>query len=260
MSPADPVALPPRPGSSPLLLRQYDPLCDDRSAEGDDDVSGRALNFVGRSVIFFEGDLVDWVYEVVSGVVMLYKLLPDGRRQVVEILGAGDVFGFSSSAWHDCSAESLTATRCSAFDRAALQRSPRLTRRLNACLYNQLCALHDHALLLGRKSAIERMTSFLMRWIPERGLHKCPGPPRGEDRADIRLAMTRQEIADYLGLTIETVSRALTKLKRRGVISIGRLDEIRIHDVCRLCRMTGTHLTRGRWCSSHEAGPLREAR
>jgi CRP-like cAMP-binding protein len=240
------------------LLRQYDPLCDDRSSEGDDAEAGRPFNFATRSSIFFEGDLVDWVYEVVGGVVMLYKLLPDGRRQVVEVLGEGDVFGLSSTPWHDCSAEALTPTRCLAFDRASLEQSPALMRRLNARLYIQLCALHEHALLLGRKSAIERITSFLMRWIPHRGIHNCPGPQRSEDRADIRLAMSRQEIADYLGLTIETVSRALTKLKRRGVISIGRLDEICIHDVCRLCRMTGTHLTRGRWCSSREAWPLKE--
>jgi CRP/FNR family transcriptional regulator len=62
--------------------------------------------------------------------------------------------------------------------------------------------------------------------------------------------MTRQEIADYLGLTIETVSRSLGKLKRRNVVSISKLDQICIHDVCRLCRWTGTHLTQGAHCSS----------
>jgi len=66
----------------------------------------------------------------------------------------------------------------------------------------------------------------------------------------VRLTMTRQEIADYLGLTIETVSRSLTKLRSASVVSINNLDEICIHDVCRLCRLTGTHLTQGRWCSS----------
>jgi tripartite-type tricarboxylate transporter receptor subunit TctC len=59
-----------------------------------------------------------------------------------------------------------------------------------------------------------------------------------------------QEMFHYLGLTIETVSRCLTKLKRRGIVSIGKLDEIHVHDVCRLCRLTGTHLTRNGWCSS----------
>ncbi len=70
--------------------------------------------------------------------------------------------------------------------------------------------------------------------------------------------MSRQEIADYLGLTIETVSRTFTKLRRLGVVSINRLDEVCVHDVCQLCRMTGTHLTLGRWCSSREEALIKD--
>jgi CRP-like cAMP-binding protein len=116
-------------------------------------------------------------------------------------------------------------------------------RRLSSQLYLQICSLHEHTLLLGRKSAMERMTSFLMRWVPGRGGYRCPGLADVTDRADFRLATSRQEIADYLGLTIETVSRALTKLRRRGILSISKLDNICIHDICRLCRMTGTPLS-----------------
>ena len=95
-----------------------------------------------------------------------------------------------------------------------------------------------------------------MRFIPGRGRGKCPGPPKGDDSARVPLAMTRLEIADFLGLTIETVSRVLTRLKRRGILSIKRLDEVGVCDVCRLCRLSGTHLTNGRWCSSRgEAEP-----
>jgi len=97
---------------------------------------------------------------------------------------------------------------------------------------------------------MERVASFLIQCVPGRGGHNCPGPRDGDDHANIRLTMTRQEIADYLGLTIETVSRLLGRLKRRGLITIERLDEICVNDVCRLCRLTGRHLTRGRWCSS----------
>jgi CRP/FNR family transcriptional regulator len=213
--------------------------------------AGRDLHFPPRTLIFLEGDEVESVFQVVGGAVMLYKLLPDGRRQVVELLGAGDAFGFSPSSVRDCSAETLVATHCVALDRAAVERSPALVRALSARLYAQLCALHEHVMLLGRKSAMERIASFLTRCIPGRGHQGCPGPRDGDDHASVRLTMTRQEIADYLGLTIETVSRSLTKLKRRGVVSIGKVDEIYVHDVCRLCRLTGTHLTRGRWCSSH---------
>ena len=95
-----------------------------------------------------------------------------------------------------------------------------------------------------------------MRCIPARGRGKCPGPPAGDDSARVPLAMTRLEIADFLGLTIETVSRVLTRLKRRGILSIKKLDEVGVTDVCRLCRLSGTHLTNGRWCSSRgEADP-----
>jgi CRP/FNR family transcriptional regulator len=219
---------------------------------------GRQLQFAPRSLIFLEGDRADAVFQIVSGAAMLYKLLPDGRRQIVEILGPGDVFGFSPTAVHDVAAETLSAVRCTSFDRAEIEGSPTLMRRLSAHLYAQLCTLHEHVMLLGRKSSVERIASFLMRGVPGRGGHACPGPASGKDRADIRLAMTRYAIADYLGITIETVSRALARLKRRGIVSISRIDEVCIHDVCALCRLTATHLTCGTDCSSRPAARGRE--
>jgi CRP/FNR family transcriptional regulator len=242
------------PATSPGLLPFGPPILiprDDSEEPADAHRGGRELHFAPRSLIFMEGAEIESVFQIVEGAVMLYKLLPDGRRQVVEVLGAGDVFGFSPLPVRDCSAETLKATHCVAFNRDVVERSPSLVRKLSAHLYSQLCALHEHVMLLGRKSAMERMTSFLMRCVPGRGVHGCPGPGNGADHARVRLTMTRQEIADYLGLTIETVSRSLTKLKRRGVVSIGKLDEIDIHDVCRLCQLSGTHLTRGRSCSAH---------
>ncbi len=214
---------------------------------------GRELHFPSRTLVFLEGDEADSIFQILDGVVMLYKLLPDGRRQVVEVLGEGDVFGFSSSPLRDSAAETLAATRCTTYDRAALDRSPALASRLSRRLYSQLSQLHDHAVLLGRKSAMERIASFLMQCVPGRGGYGCTGPRARDDDANIRLTMTRQEIADYLGLTIETVSRSFTKLKSTGVVTISNLDEICIHNVCRLCRLTGTHLTSGRWCSSQGA-------
>lgn len=220
--------------------------------------AGRELQFGPRSLIFLEGDEASSIFQVIDGAAMLYKLLPDGRRQVIELLGAGDVFGCSPLPVRDCSAETLLATRCLALDRKIVEGSPALVRRLGARLRSQLCTLHEHVMLLGQKSAMERMASFLMRCIPGRGRDGCPGPRAGGDHADIRLTLMRQEIADYLGLTIETVSRSLTKLKRCDIMSIGRLDEIRIHNVCRLCRLTGTHLTRSEWCCSHAQEPGQE--
>jgi CRP/FNR family transcriptional regulator len=213
----------------------------DARAAGENE-AGRTLQFAPRSLVFLQGDAADAVFQIASGAAMLYKLLPDGRRQIVEILGAGDVFGFSPNATHDVSAETLTAVRCIAFDRADIESSPSLMSRLGARLYAQLCVLHEHVMLLGHKSSLERVATFLTRCVPGRGGPDCPGPRAGSDRADVRLALTRYGIADYLGMTIETVSRSLAGLKRRGIVSISKIDEVCIHDVCALCRLTGTHL------------------
>ncbi|MDJ0933466.1 MAG: helix-turn-helix domain-containing protein [Breoghania sp.] len=102
-------------------------------------------------------------------------------------------------------------------------------------------SLHDHAMLLGRKSAMERVASYLMRFVPGRGSAECAGPVGDVDEGMIELSMTRQEIADFLGLTIETVSRALSELKRRGLIRIEKQDRIMVPRICNLCRLTGMH-------------------
>ncbi len=191
--------------------------------------------------IFREGDPADRAYQIIDGAVMLYKLLPDGRRQIVELLGPGDVFGLSATPVYDCSAETLVAGSVAIHERAALESSPQLVNAISQRMRSQIAALHEHTVLLGRKSALERVATFLMRWIPDRGGYGCKGAANGKDRAVIRLRMTRQEIADYLGLTIETVSRAFSELRRRGIVSIEKIDEVQVNDVCGMCRMTGAH-------------------
>jgi CRP/FNR family transcriptional regulator len=202
--------------------------------------AGRQIPFAERATIFMEGESADQIYQLVDGTIMLYKLTPDGRRQIVELLRPGDVFGFAPSSVHECSAETLTAGRCVAFKRADLEHSPALLRNLDEHIQAQLCRLHDLAILLGRKTAIERVATFLLRCVPGRGGYSCLAPAPSEERANIRLHMTRHEIADFLGLTIETVSRCLSRLKRRGAITFERPDRIIINDVCRMCRLTGT--------------------
>ena len=226
--------------------------------QGEPALEGHQLHFPPRTLIFQEGDAAKTLFQVNRGTVMPYQLLPDGRRQVVEFLKCGDVFGFSAAPVRDCSAETLTETWCTAFETAAIERSPALTQRLGTAAFAQLCAMHEHVMLLGRKSAPERIASFLMRWIPGRGRGKCPGPPPGDDSARVPLAMTRLEIADFLGLTIETVSRVLTSFKRKGILSIRKLDEVGVSDVCRLCRLSGTHLVNGDWCSSRVESGTRD--
>jgi CRP-like cAMP-binding protein len=201
------------------------------------------MRFAKRVHLFREGDPAAHMFELVDGAVMLYKLLPDGRRQIVEmLLGPGDVFGITSLPAYDCSAETLIAGEAIAYDRAAIEASPELLRRIAARLQAQFCALHEHAvLLLGRKTALERVASFVMHCVPGRGGADCGGPSGDDDSRHIRFGMTREEIADYLGLTLETVSRAFSKLRRRGMVTINAHGKLCVNDVCRICHLTGAH-------------------
>ncbi|MBL8572047.1 MAG: helix-turn-helix domain-containing protein [Hyphomicrobiaceae bacterium] len=222
-----------------------------RHADSEGDASWAELAKTGKSkshryqeheAVYYEGDPADKVYEVVEGTVMLFKLLPDGRRQVVEVLRTGGLFGLTSKAHQDCNAETLTASVIRSIEKREIEGSTVMQQHIAKCMLTQLETLHDHAVLLGRKSAFERVASFLMRFVPERGIVGCIGPkPSGKDESLIVLAMTRQEIADYLGLTIETVSRVISDLKRRGLITIEKQDRIRITNVCGICHLTGTH-------------------
>nr|WP_321458421.1 Crp/Fnr family transcriptional regulator [uncultured Cohaesibacter sp.] len=200
----------------------------------------RHKTFPAHGVVFFEGDPANNIYEVADGSVMLYKLLPDGRRQVVEILGPGDLFGVPAAEVYDTSAETLTETLVHMISRKDAESSDQIQQHMKKCLISQVQNLHDHAVLLGRKSAHERVASFLMRFVPNRGGFACTGPQKeSEDESVVTLHMTRQEIADYLGLTIETVSRVLSDMKRRKVITMEKQDRIRVMNVCGLCHLTG---------------------
>ncbi len=194
-----------------------------------------------HDAIFYEGDPADRVYELIEGAVMLFKLLPDGRRQVVEVIAPEALFGVVGGKLYDCNAETLTPSVVRILDRRDLEASDKFQSHVAECLRRQIERLHDHAVLLGRKSAFERVATFLMRFVPSRGQAGCLGPQGDKDEQLIELTMTRQEIADYLGLTIETVSRVISDLKRRGLVAIEKQDRIRITDVCGICHLTGTH-------------------
>lgn len=207
-----------------------------------EDFGAKRSQFETHAVIYYEGDPARRLYELVSGTVMLYKLLPDGRRQVVEVLRPGDLFGFSGMEENDCTAETLTDAQVNEIDLKHVEQSADMQRLLTKCLTNQMQTLHEHAVLLGRKSAVERVASFFMHLVPHRGGVGCTGPEdESSDGFDLQLHMTRQEIADYLGLTIETVSRVVSDMKRRGIIRVDRSDKIHLNKVCGLCQMTGMH-------------------
>lgn len=210
----------------------------DNRTEGAQPPLGRVMTLAPRGMLFDEGDLAKSCFEIASGTIMLAKLLPDGRRQIIELLGPGDMLGFTACGRHDACAEAMTLATVIVYDRAMLRSSPQLMERVNERLQEQICGLHDHAILLGRKSALERVATFLMRLTPKRGGPGCLGRcGRSADEATVTVSLTRQEIADYLGLTLETVSRAFSALKRQGLIRSGQHDAVTITDVCALCRV-----------------------
>ncbi len=174
--------------------------------------------------LFSEGDEADSVYEVVRGMVRLYKLLPDGRRQIIGFMTAGRLLGLAPDGVCPYTAEAITEVSLCRYKRSAFERLidevPGFAKRLLAAASRELCAAQSQMLLLGRKAAIEKVASFLLLMADE----------QGEDMDAVDVPMTRSDIADYLGLTIETVSRTLTRLKRDGLIALPSSSLIEICD------------------------------
>jgi CRP/FNR family transcriptional regulator, anaerobic regulatory protein len=183
--------------------------------------------------VFSEGDAADSVYEVVRGMLRLYKLLPDGRRQIVGFPSAGHLLGLAPQGVHVYAAEAITDITLCRYPRAAFDRlvddMPGLARRLLAVTTDELRFAQDQLLLLGRKSANEKVASFLLRLADEQN---C------EDEADI--PMTRTDMGDYLGLNIETVSRTLTRLKGAKIIAMPTVDHVVFLDRDQLELLTGS--------------------
>lgn len=178
-----------------------------------------------------EGDPADYVFNITSGSVRIYKLLPDGRRQITGFLFAGDFVGLATGQDYAFSAEAIEdATVCrfrKSEYRTLIRERPALEAALLERATHELAASQNQMLLLGRKTARERIASFLLD-LPERD------PIRPPVADQVHLPMTRAEIADYLGLTIETVSRELTKLKTSGLIRMLSLNDLRVEQRERL--------------------------
>jgi CRP/FNR family transcriptional regulator, anaerobic regulatory protein len=175
--------------------------------------------------VFAEGDEADSVYEVVRGMLRLYKLLPDGRRLITGFLSAGHLLGLAPEGVCVYTAEAITEVTLCRYKRSAFERLidevPGFAKRLLAVTSHELRAAQNQMLLLGRKSAPERVASFLLLMAEQEG---------SDDADEIQVPMTRGDIADYLGLTIETVSRTLTKLRQDGLIALPTSARIEIRD------------------------------
>ncbi|MGE0749758.1 MAG: helix-turn-helix domain-containing protein [Variibacter sp.] len=163
--------------------------------------------------LFAESEPAAFFCKVMSGAVRTYKLLDDGRRQIDAFHLPGDIFGLELGAKYRFSAEATTETSVILYRRCAFEamttRDSDFSRQVMSATMRALARAQDHMLLLGRKSALEKMSTFLLDMAD-----------RLSDNAQIDLPMSRIDIADYLGVTIETVSRSFTSLERDGVIDL----------------------------------------
>lgn len=194
--------------------------------------TGPCLRHARDEEIFGEGELADYVYQVISGAVRTHRLLRDGRRQIDEFHFAGDYFGLEAGDLHRVTAEAMTDTTVRMVRRGALSdlaaRRSDVAKALFRLTVAGLRRSQDHVLMLGRKSACERVVGLLIDLAERVGAHE-----------ELDVPMSRQDMADYLGLTIETVSRTLTQLQADGVIALPSTRHIVLKDRAALERLHG---------------------
>jgi CRP/FNR family nitrogen fixation transcriptional regulator len=174
-------------------------------------IAASEFNYKKAVEIYGEKEPADYVYQVTSGAICTYKLLSDGRRQIGAFHLVGDIFGFESGGFHRFTAEAIVDTTLRLVRRRSLEfvagRDVSVAKNLLNLTTSSLRHAEDHMLLLGRKTALERVAAFLVemdRRLTAAGV--------------LALPMSRRDIADYLGLTLETVSRALSHLHERGIL------------------------------------------
>jgi CRP/FNR family transcriptional regulator, nitrogen fixation regulation protein len=184
---------------------------------------GTRLSFSRNDEIYAEGDRSDCWYKVVSGTVRVCKLLADGRRHIAEFCLSGDCFGVDGGGERGYSAEAVDDVVVMRYQHKATERlidqDPALARYLRDAMLRDLANAHGRTLLLGRMTATERVATFLLEMFDRRDRIK-----------GLELPMPRTDIADYLGLTIETVCRILSLFKRDGVIAIPTPHRIELLD------------------------------
>lgn len=169
------------------------------------------------SEIYAQGDSARKLYQVAFGCVRIHRMLADGRRQIAAFHLAGDVFGFEADGTHHFFAEAVDATGVHAWRNAAAN-APGSHDVLPLALIG-LVRAQEHMLVLGRQNAAERVAAFLVDMAERQG-----------ETGSVDLPMSRTDIADYLGLTIETVSRVFSRLKADGII---RLPSLRCVEIVR---------------------------
>lgn len=184
--------------------------------------------------LFDEGEQARSVFNVTAGTLRVYKLLPDGRRQVIGFLFAGDFVGLANNDIYAYSAEAVTPAALCRFPRQKLEdllgRYPKMQMRLLSVASHELAVAQEQMLVLGRKTAKEKIATFLFSLSGR-------AKERGQAENPVHLPMSRTDIGDYLGLTTETVSRTFTQLRTKELIALKNGNKVEICDMDALRRI-----------------------
>jgi len=193
------------------------------------DMMGTQMRFGRNAEVYGEDEPSDYLYKVVSGAVRTYKVLADGRRQIGAFYLPGDIFGLEAGDEHAFSAEAVSDSQVLVIKRSAVMdlaaRDSSVAQQLWTVTGCELQRAQEHVMLL-IKSAQERVAGFLVEMA-----RRAPGA------STIQLAMSRQDIADYLGLTIETISRTLTQFEKSAAIALPSARQIEIRNRAALARL-----------------------
>lgn len=196
--------------------------------------TGSIKKLAAKEHLFLEGDLKTHVYKVEAGTVLIYKILSDSKRQVIDIAFPGDHIGLGSVGVHAFNAQATEPARVRCLSVGVLHQLAVQDARLGLKLYEavaqELDAARNHLLTIGYRDACSRLASFLLALAKRNERH-------GHDAAEFVLPMRRADIGDFLGLTIETVSRSFSKLKADGVIDLDQGGYVEICDHAALERL-----------------------
>jgi CRP/FNR family transcriptional regulator len=201
-------------------------------------VDGVLRHVASKAHLFTEGDAKTHVFKVASGAVCLYKVLADGRRQVIEFALQGDLIGLCAAPTEACNAQAMVSTSLKCIPHATLLKAARRDAKVALGLYEslsrELLTARDHVVCVGQRGATERIAAFFVT-LSRRNER------RGDDPQTIDLPMSRTDIANFLGLTVETVSRTFSKLRRQGMIEVDQITTIHLRETDKLVRLAEGH-------------------
>lgn len=217
-------------------------LCDALS-DGDLQFLARVAQriFIPAGKTFIEeGAIASFFFDITNGDVRVHKSLADGRRQITGFMSTGDFLGLSVSSEYAFSAEAINDVQLCRFDRPSLllmfTEFPLLERKLLNVATHEMVIAQEQMLLLGRKTALERVASFIQARLE---LHApAPCASRTNESICLTLPMNRTDLADYLGLTVETISRSFAHLKRDGLIDFSQPHVIAVLKPSRIAALT----------------------